>query len=94
MSREEITDIPQERTGQHFGGEPVSRVMKEIVEVMLLFPSGGHHSTAEEIVIPQERFSERIAEQIGDFFVPQFVEEIVNMVHTFRQERCHHCTVE
>ena len=44
----------------------VPQVMKEIGEVVRL--------------IPQERISERIAEQIVDIPVPQIVEEIVEVV--------------
>ena len=46
-------------------------------------------------VIPQERISERIVEEIGSILVPQCVEGIVEVVQTFPQERLStlHCEV-
>ena len=47
-----------------------------------------------ERVTPQERLSQRIASRCVVFFVPQIVEEIVEVVQTSPQERIRHCIVE
>ena len=45
-------------------------------------------------VIPQERISERIVEQIVDVPVPQIMEEIVEVVQIIPQERVQNRKVE
>ena len=69
------------RTRERCDDEPTSRVKKEIFEVARLFPQESRQQcTAEETVvregnvIPQERLSERILEQIPP---PEIVEEFV-----------------
>ena len=63
------------RTGDRLDEEPVSRVMREIVEVVLFFPQEGIQQCSA--VVPQQRLSERIVEQIGVYLPHQFEEEIV-----------------
>ena len=60
----------------------------ELIVEEMLFPQ----CIAEEIVVPQERFSERMVEQFAVFLPHQIGEEVGEAVQTFPQERCHHCT--
>ena len=56
------------------GGRFIPQEVKETVHVPVL-----QIQEIVETVIPQEHFSERVVEQIGDMLVPQVVEEIADL---------------
>ena len=94
---EGITDNLLERLsahiGEHFDDEPASRVIKEIFEVVRLFPQEGiQQCTAEENVVQVSNVMSHKSqsERIMEHTLPlEVVEVIVKVVHTFLQERLH-----
>ena len=92
----EVAEIlPQERTPEHtvepLVGVPVPQIQEQILEVAEILPQGrtSEHTVGvaapqilEEIVevVPQERISARICEQIADMPVPQILERAVEVV--------------
>ena len=71
---------------------PGDEVVKDRAENEFLHGLRPLSSSTSEVgnVIPQERLSERVAKQIGEFLSPEIAEEIVKEVQPVPQERCHH----
>ena len=76
--------IPQERTSEHTVGVPAPLILEEVVEVVKAVK-----------IVPQERISAKICEQIVGATVPHavdelvspFQEETVEVIKLFREER-------